>query len=98
MKISLIISTYNAPDFLKLVLRSIAEQIIPSNCNLEVLIADDGSGFETESLIAKYQENFRFKLLHIWHADAGHGADRLGRECLRPGRQGGAGQTGSGQG
>ncbi len=71
MKISLIISTYNAPDFLKLVLRSIAEQIIPSNCNLEVLIADDGSGFETESLIAKYQENFRFKLLHIWHADAG---------------------------
>lgn len=71
MKISLIISTYNAPDYLKLVLRSIAKQILPSNCTLEVLIADDGSGLETKSLIAKYQEKFRFKLLHIWHTDVG---------------------------
>ena len=42
MKISLIISTYNRPDALELVLLSVAKQIIPNDLTLEVLVADDG--------------------------------------------------------
>ena len=71
MKISLIISTYNRPDALELVLMSVAKQIIPNDLSLEVLVADDGSGVETKSLLAKFQQNFPFKLLHIWHEDTG---------------------------
>lgn len=71
MKISLIISTYNRPDTLELVLMSVAKQIIPNSLVLEVLVADDGSGIETKSLLAKFQQSFPFKLLHIWHEDTG---------------------------
>lgn len=71
MKISLIISTYNRPDTLELVLMSVAKQIIPEGLTLEVLVADDGSGVETRDLIVKFQQDFPFKLLHIWHEDTG---------------------------
>lgn len=71
MKISLIISTYNRPDTLELVLMSVAKQIIPSGSVLEVLVADDGSGIETKSLVTRFQQNFPFELLHIWHEDIG---------------------------
>ncbi|TXJ03598.1 MAG: glycosyltransferase [Neisseriales bacterium] len=71
MKISLIISTYNRPDTLELVLMSVAKQIIPSGLVLEVLVADDGSGIETKSLVTRFQQDFPFELLHIWHEDLG---------------------------
>lgn len=71
MKISLIISTYNRPDALELVLLSVAKQIIPNDLTLEVLVADDGSGIETKALVTKFQQGFPCKLLHIWHEDKG---------------------------
>jgi glycosyltransferase involved in cell wall biosynthesis len=71
MHISLIISTYNRPDTLELVLMSVAKQTIPSDLVLEVLVADDGSGIETKTLVTKFQQDFPFELLHIWHEDLG---------------------------
>ena len=50
---------------------SVAKQIIPSGSVLEVLVADDGSGIETKSLVTRFQQNFPFELLHIWHEDIG---------------------------
>lgn len=37
----------------------------------EIVIADDGSGEETKTLIEKYQAQFKVPLKHIWHEDKG---------------------------
>ena len=67
--ISLIISTYNRPDFLELVLLSVLKQVqLPD----EVVIADDGSTSDTKILIEKYQQTFPVPLVHVWHVDAGY--------------------------
>ena len=67
--ISLIISTYNNPRFLELVLLSVLKQkLLPR----EVVIADDGSGEETKELIDIYKKIFPIPLLHVWHEDNGY--------------------------
>jgi glycosyltransferase involved in cell wall biosynthesis len=69
ISISLIISTYNRPDFLELVLLSILRQKELPN---EVVIADDGSTIETQQLIEDYQKKFPVPLIHVWHEDVGY--------------------------
>ncbi len=74
VKLSLIISTYNRPDALELVLKSVARQNlakVADNSEIEVLIADDGSKSDTAELVAKFQQNFPFRLIHVWHEDNG---------------------------
>lgn len=65
---SLIVSTYNWPEALELVLKSImAQKRLPD----EVVIADDGSTLLTQELIKKYQGIFPIPLKHVWHPDMG---------------------------
>jgi glycosyltransferase involved in cell wall biosynthesis len=64
---SLIISTYNRPDALALVLESVVKQKITVD---EVLIADDGSSEETRKTILAYKDTLP-RLLHVWHEDKG---------------------------
>ena len=65
---SLVIATYNWPEALALVLRSVrAQRMLPT----EVVIADDGSGQETRTLIAREASTFPVPLRHIWHDDTG---------------------------
>jgi glycosyltransferase involved in cell wall biosynthesis len=66
--ISLIISTYNWPKALKLVLNSVFKQSVLPN---EIIIADDGSTQETETLIYSYSKQINIPILHIWHEDKG---------------------------
>lgn len=66
--ISLIITTYNNPPFLELVLKSVLRQSVYPK---EVVIADDGSGVETKKLIERYQRIFPIPLLHSWIPDCG---------------------------
>lgn len=74
MKVTLIISTYNRPDALKLVFDSIINQsILPA----EILVADDGSGDETRKLIEKYKNIFNFPVHHIWQEDSGFRVARI---------------------
>lgn len=68
MKTSLLISTYNWPEALELVLESLAHQKQLPN---EVLIADDGSTQETADLIHEFQRKISIPLKHIWHKDDG---------------------------
>lgn len=73
-KISLIISTYNRPDALELVLCSVAKQSLSPIVNqhdIEVLIADDGSDSRTAELIERYKDKIPFDLIHVWHEDNG---------------------------
>ncbi len=68
LKISAIIVTYDWPEALELILKSILQQrVLPG----EVVIADDGSGPETALLLKRYQENFPVPLKHVWHEDLG---------------------------
>ncbi len=65
-KSTLIISTYNWHQALELVLLSIKNQVIlPS----EVIVADDGSAYETKQMIENYQKDFPVPLIHVWHED-----------------------------
>jgi len=66
--VSLIISTYNWPQALELVLCSVAEQTIIPN---EVIIADDGSREDTKQLIETLNLRLNLPIKHIWHEDKG---------------------------
>lgn len=66
--ISLIISTYNRPDTLELVLESVLNQSVMPK---EVIIADDGSGIETKTLIENYKNRLTVPLIHSWIEDKG---------------------------
>src|SRR5690606_29011838 len=68
MKASLIITTYNWPEALDLVLESLECQ---SQKPHEVLIADDGSSAETRTLIEKFQASSAVTIKHLWHEDQG---------------------------
>ncbi|MGE5472289.1 MAG: glycosyltransferase family 2 protein [Bacteroidota bacterium] len=66
--ISVIVTTYNRPDALQAVLRSLAAQIDRA---FEVLVADDGSRTETAQAIAEVAPGFPVPLVHLWQADEG---------------------------
>lgn len=66
--VSLIITTYNWPEALNLVLASVRGQSHPPN---EVIIADDGSKKSTQDLIRYQQKTFPIPLIHSWQQDNG---------------------------
>ena len=68
MYVSLIITTYNRPDALLLVLRSIEAQTIKS---FEVIIADDGSSNDTKEVITSFQEKTNLTIIHSCQKDKG---------------------------
>lgn len=68
MRLSVIISTYNSPEWLKKVLWGYECQ---SFKDFECVIADDGSSKETFELIAEFRKNSNLDILHIWHEDRG---------------------------
>ena len=73
MKISLIVSTYNKPEYLEQVLKSIVRlKSLPD----EIIIADDGSGEETSLLIERYRSQIAVHLVHEWQEDIGYRLSR----------------------
>lgn len=66
--ISVIVSTYNRPDALRAVLDSLCAQ---TDGHFEILVADDGSGPETASVLAHYLGRTAPAVRHVWHEDAG---------------------------
>ncbi|WP_010182155.1 glycosyltransferase family 2 protein [Aquimarina agarilytica] len=68
MKTALLISTFNWPEALNLVLNSVLNQ---SEFPDEILIADDGSTEETQFLIDEFKEKSNLVIKHIWQEDKG---------------------------
>ncbi|WP_304143173.1 glycosyltransferase family 2 protein [Mesoflavibacter zeaxanthinifaciens] len=68
MKCSLIISTYNWPEALNLVLKSL---LIQSKKPDEIIIADDGSTVETKRLIDSFRKKTSLIIYHVWQEDKG---------------------------
>lgn len=73
MKISLIIATYNKPEYLSLELESIARlEEFPD----EIVIADDGSTSETQMLIDQFKSKIPVPVIHEWQEDRGYRLSR----------------------
>ena len=68
MRVSLIITTYNWPESLELVLRSIECQTITPE---EVIIADDGSTPETKALVSRFIQDSGLNIVYSWQEDKG---------------------------
>ena len=68
MKISVVVTTYEWPQALALVLRALAQQeSLPD----EVIVADDGSGAETQSVLRDIARDFPIALRHVWQEHRG---------------------------
>lgn len=71
---SIIISTYNSPAWLEKVLLGYNNQTYRM---FEVVIADDGSGEETRTLIDKISDEVFYPVVHVWHEDNGFQKSRI---------------------
>lgn len=77
MKISLIVTTYERPDALAAVFRSIERQSLRPD---EVVVADDGSGPETAEVVRGAAK--RMNVLHEWREHDGFRAARMRNRAL----------------
>jgi glycosyltransferase involved in cell wall biosynthesis len=68
IRLSVVVTTYNNPRGLELVLTGLARQTFR---DFELLIADDGSGPETAGIIAEFAARASFPVHHVWHPDEG---------------------------
>lgn len=71
--ISVIVTTYNRPKGLELVLRALDAQL---DKNFEVIVGDDGSQESTRHLIEQLQKEVSYPLIHVWQEDLGFRAGR----------------------
>lgn len=72
--ISVIISTYNATEWLEKVLIGYNQQTFS---NFEIVIADDGSTGETSDLLTKLQQEVSYPIIHVWQEDDGFQKSRI---------------------
>jgi len=72
--VGVIISTYNNPAWLEKVLWGYTLQTVQ---NLEIIIADDGSGQPTEDLIKLFKTEFNLNIKHVWQKDDGFQKSRI---------------------
>jgi len=72
--VAVIFSTYNQPACLDLCLHALSLQGL---AGFEVVVADDGSTSETRDVIARYTDQPRFKLHHVWQQDKGFRKTRI---------------------
>lgn len=64
LSVSLVVTTYNSPEFLTRVFQSINLQTFPVR---EVLIADDGSDSNNRTVIDRWSETL--PIVHVWQPD-----------------------------
>lgn len=70
LRVSVVVTTYNQPRQLELVLWGYAVQTYPF---FEVVVADDGSGPETRAVIERMRAELEIgpRIVHVWHEDRG---------------------------
>jgi glycosyltransferase involved in cell wall biosynthesis len=66
--LSVVLTTYNQPRALELVLWGYAVQ---TDRDFQVVVADDGSGPETGEVVRRLRAETGLELLHVWHEDRG---------------------------
>lgn len=68
VKVSILVSTYNWPEALDLVLKSMLNQ---TTLPYEIVIADDGSNDDTKNTIERLRKKCGIPIIHVWHEDKG---------------------------
>lgn len=68
MKVSIIISTYNAEEWLQKVLVGYSVQ---TEQDFEIVIADDGSTDLTKQVLSTFSNQFKYPIVHVWQEDNG---------------------------
>ena len=74
MRVSVIVTTYNRPETLRLVLQSLLNQTVAP---YEIIVADDGSTDETRTLIEKVAASTDIRVCHAWQEDEGFRAAKV---------------------
>ena len=69
LPVSVIVSTYNAEEWLEKVLFGYSRQ---RHRGFELIVADDGSRRATADLVARHAADFPVPLRHVWHEDDGY--------------------------
>lgn len=68
MRLSVVVTTYNHPEWLEKVLWGFAAQ---TRRDFELLVADDGSDDRTRDLIERVRPDLGYAVKHIWHPHEG---------------------------
>lgn len=79
-KASLLVTTYEMPKHLELVLAGLKCQ---STQDFELILCDDGSGSETRAIIDTFRKQSPFRVEHIWQEHQGFRKCRILNEGLR---------------
>ena len=75
MDCEVIVSTYNKPDVLDLVLAALSHQ---DRDDFGICVADDGSTEATATLVARWRDRLGpSRLRHVWHPDDGFQKNRI---------------------
>lgn len=73
-KVSVILTTYNAEEWLQKVLIGYSNQTEKA---FELIIADDGSSEKTKQLIDTFRKKTNLELIHVWQEDNGFQKSRI---------------------
>jgi glycosyltransferase involved in cell wall biosynthesis len=68
VRISVILSTYNQPQWLE---KAVWGYAVQSHRDFELLVADDGSTDDTRQAIERVKHETGMKIKHVWHEDHG---------------------------
>jgi glycosyltransferase involved in cell wall biosynthesis len=80
MRVAVVLSTYNQPEYLRLVLEGYARQERRPD---RILVADDGSTGATAGMLDTAAQETGLSLLHIWHPDRGFRKTEILNHALR---------------
>jgi glycosyltransferase involved in cell wall biosynthesis len=74
VSVSVVVNTYEWPEALDAVLWSLSEQSAP---DVDVVVADDGSGPATAAIVERWRDAFEERLRHVRQEDEGFRAARV---------------------
>jgi glycosyltransferase involved in cell wall biosynthesis len=78
-RLAVVVSTYNRPDALAVVLDAYRYQ---TDQDFELIVADDGSAPETGHLVAQLQAEAPFPVRHLWQEDRGFRKARIHNRAI----------------
>jgi len=80
MTVAVILSTYNQPAFLRLVIEGYARQHVRAD---RIIIADDGSTGVTAAMLESAARETGLAILHLWHPDRGFRKTEILNHAIR---------------
>lgn len=81
-KFSIILTTYNWPHALNIILDILLPQLY-RHIDVELVIADDGSDASTKDIISVYQQKLLSRIKHVWHEDKGFRKSTIINKAVR---------------